>query len=78
MSTGRIIDSLELKGFQIGGAKISDHHANIIVNTGTATASDVERLLLFIEDRVYAEYGFTLEREIILVGSWEDQKGVRF
>ena len=71
--TGEIIDRLGLRGYTIGGAKISDLHANIIVNTGTASATDILQLIEFIEKRVRTEYGLELEREILLVGEWDKE-----
>ncbi|MEJ2662828.1 MAG: UDP-N-acetylenolpyruvoylglucosamine reductase, partial [Spirochaetia bacterium] len=62
------IDSLGLKGYTIGGAQVSPRHANIIVNTGSATAGEVRELIAYLERRVYEHYGFRLEREIIYVG----------
>ncbi len=68
--SGKIIDSLGLRGERIGGAKVSDLHANIIVNAGGATAEDIDRLTRHIARRVKAELGFELEREVIPVGEW--------
>ncbi|MCQ2604889.1 MAG: UDP-N-acetylmuramate dehydrogenase, partial [Spirochaetia bacterium] len=65
--TGKIIDSLGLRGYSIGGAKVSEHHANIIVNAGNATAADIKALVSYVADRVHEAYGYTLEREIIYV-----------
>lgn len=69
--TGKIIDSMGLKGFYIGGARVSPKHANIIINTGTAQASDVLRLLRYLEEKVQKRYGFAPERELLLVGNWK-------
>ena len=68
--TGKIIDSLGLRGRRMGGAKISDLHANIIINAGGATATDISQLMTFVERRVHESFGHNLEREIILVGEW--------
>jgi UDP-N-acetylmuramate dehydrogenase len=76
-STGQIIDSLSLKGVSIGGAMISNHHANIIVNTGNARASDVDKLITYIEERVLHELGFKLETEVLRIGRWPAQSRVR-
>ena len=65
--TGKLIDSLNLRGYTIGGAQISEHHANIIINRGNATAKDIRQLVSFVENRVKESLGFTLEREIIYV-----------
>jgi UDP-N-acetylmuramate dehydrogenase len=68
--TGKIIDSLGLRGMRNGGAMVSEFHANIIVNAGGATAQDILRLMEFVERRVKDTLGFNLEREVLLVGEW--------
>ena len=65
---GMLIDQAGLKGTQIGGARVSDMHANIIVNNGDAKASDILRLIEEIKTRVYQKTGVTLEPEIKIVG----------
>ncbi len=67
LPSGKIIDNLGLRGYTVGGAKISEHHANIIVNSGHATARDVKELVSLVQDKVREAYGFQLEREIIYV-----------
>ena len=67
LPSGKIIDNLGLRGYTVGGAKISEHHANIIVNCGNATAQDVKDLVTLIQVRVKEATGFQLEREIIYV-----------
>ena len=71
-SAGRLIDELGLKGQQLGGAQVSERHANFIVNTGTATAADVRRLGEQVRERVRAECGVELVFEISFVGDWRD------
>jgi len=68
--TGKIIDTLGLKGRRIGGAQIAPFHGNIIINTDNATAADVRTLIRVIEDEVEKRLGFRLEREVLLVGEW--------
>jgi len=68
--TGVIIDELGLKGFQIGGAQVAPFHGNIIINTGTATASDIRALADEIAIKVKAATGFVLEPEILFAGEW--------
>lgn len=65
---GRLIEAAGLKGHRIGGAMISRKHANFIVNTGGATASDVVTLMTVVEKEVCARFGVALEREIKLAG----------
>lgn len=70
-SAGRLIDSLGLKGLRVGGAEISEVHANFIVNTGTATASDVLELVRQVRESVEDAYGIELKPEIRFLGSFE-------
>jgi UDP-N-acetylmuramate dehydrogenase len=61
---GRLIDSLNLKGFRIGGAEISSKHANFIINRGDASAEDVVRLILHVQNEVKQRYGIQLKTEV--------------
>ncbi len=75
-SAGELIDRAGLKGMRVGGAFVSDVHANFIVNDGSATSSDVIKLVQLVARRVRDEFGVKLEPEIVLVGmSWEDVLG---
>lgn len=66
-SAGRLIDACGLKGLTFGGAKISEKHANFIINTGSATASDIRSLITIIHERVQDRFGISLELEIKIV-----------
>jgi UDP-N-acetylmuramate dehydrogenase len=68
---GRLIEAAGLKGRRIGGAKVSEQHANFIVNVGGAKASDVKRLMDEIAATVWREKAVRLIPEIKLVGDWE-------
>jgi UDP-N-acetylmuramate--alanine ligase len=65
---GKLIDELGLKGTRIGGAVVSDRHANFIVNDGGATAADILRLIEVIRQRARQERGIELEPEVQIVG----------
>jgi UDP-N-acetylmuramate dehydrogenase len=67
---GRLIEAAGLKGAQIGGARISDQHANFIVNEGGARAAHVYALVRLAQDTVWRQLGLWLRPEIQLVGSW--------
>ncbi|MDR2492748.1 MAG: UDP-N-acetylmuramate dehydrogenase [Coriobacteriales bacterium] len=67
-SAGRIIEGLGLKGYTHGGAQVSEVHANFIVNTGNATASDVVAIIMHIRRRVREEHGIELRPEIRFIG----------
>ncbi len=66
-AAGRIIEELGFKGKQIGGAKVSEKHANFIVNVGDATGEDIKNLVLEIQKSVKEEYGIDLicEQEFV-------------
>lgn len=64
VTAGELIDIAGLKGLKIGGAKVSDLHANFIVNTGGATAKDVLALISTIKERVDQMFGIELIEEI--------------
>jgi len=65
---GRLIDELGLKGTRVGGAMVSDVHANFIVNDGSATAQDVLNLIEIIKQRARAARGIELETEVEILG----------
>jgi UDP-N-acetylmuramate dehydrogenase len=66
---GRLIEASGLKGFQSGGAQISPVHANFIANTGDAKAADVLTLIETAQEKVHADSGARLRREVRIVGS---------
>ncbi len=69
---GRIIDRLGLKGLTVGGASVSEKHANFFVATPEASAADVYALVRDIRRRVLAETGIDLEPELVFAGRFED------
>ncbi|MEQ1638106.1 MAG: UDP-N-acetylmuramate dehydrogenase [Methylococcales bacterium] len=64
----RLIEASGLKGYRIGGACVSEKHANFIVNLGDATAADIEALIETIQQRVEVKYGIKLQTEVCRVG----------
>jgi UDP-N-acetylmuramate dehydrogenase len=67
---GRLIEACDLKGTDMGGALISTKHANWIINTNGATASDILSLINLARDKVYAKFDIELKLEIEPVGEW--------
>lgn len=65
---GFLIDKAGLKGLKNGGAKVSERHANFIVNEDNAKAEDIFNLIEEIKKRVFEKYGITLEEEINIIG----------
>ncbi len=68
---GVILDRMGFKGVRIGDAEVSPLHANIILNRGTARASDIRTLVERMQEAVHRAYGRTLEPEILFIGRWE-------
>jgi UDP-N-acetylmuramate dehydrogenase len=64
----RLIEAAGLKGFCIGGACISEMHANFIINTGDATAADIENLISHIQEKVAETHGVALYPEVRIIG----------
>jgi len=67
-TAGMLIDECGLKGFTIGGAQVSTLHANYIINKGTATASDVLKVIEHVRKTVAKKTGVTLELECKVIG----------
>jgi UDP-N-acetylmuramate dehydrogenase len=70
-SAGRLIDAAGLKGLRIGGAVVSEKHANFIVNDRKGTAADVRHLADRVRDEVESRHGVRLEPEVVYLGDWE-------
>ncbi|NOR80720.1 MAG: UDP-N-acetylmuramate dehydrogenase [Methyloprofundus sp.] len=64
----RLIEASGLKGFSIGGAEVSEKHANFIVNTGNAKAVDIERLIEYVQAEVARKQGVELRTEVCIIG----------
>jgi len=67
-SAGEIIDRLGLRGLRVGGASVSDKHANFIQADADATSADVVRVMLEVHRRVLESEGLSLHSEVRLVG----------
>jgi len=67
---GRLIEACGLKGFQIGGAKVSEMHANFILNLGGATAQEIKAIIQHVKIEVAKRFGVELEEEIRYLGEW--------
>ncbi|MEH7375762.1 UDP-N-acetylmuramate dehydrogenase [Neobacillus drentensis] len=65
---GKLIEDAGLKGYSIGGAKISEMHGNFIVNAGNATAGDVLALIQYVKDTIYSLYNVKMETEVEIIG----------
>jgi UDP-N-acetylmuramate dehydrogenase len=66
----RLVDAAGCRGLKVGGAQVSEKHANFLINTGDATSADIEGLGEEVRRRVSESEGVTLEWEIQRVGRW--------
>jgi len=67
-SAWKLVDAAGMRGFRVGGAKVSEMHCNFLINDADASAEDVERLGETVRARVRASQGVTLDWEIIRIG----------
>ena len=67
---GQLIEEADLKGLSVGGAKVSEKHANFIVNTGGATAHDIHKLMEEVQARVFKKFKIKLTNEVVYLGQW--------
>ena len=72
-SAGRVIDAAGLKGLRIGGAQVSERHANFFIAHDGATASDLHRLVIEVQRRILDEVGVELVPEIRFLGEFHDR-----
>ncbi|MBE8190158.1 MAG: UDP-N-acetylmuramate dehydrogenase [Candidatus Thioglobus sp.] len=63
----KLIQKSQLKGVCVGGACVSEKHANFIINQNNATASDIEKLIKLIQKKVKSDSGISLETEVVIV-----------
>lgn len=66
---GKLIMEAGLKGYSIGGARVSEKHCGFLVNTGDASAADVAALIREVQERVKDKSGVSLEREVVYLGN---------
>ncbi len=66
--TAKLIDECGLKGYKIGGAKVSEKHAGFVVNEGDATAQDILELVTYIKETVYEKTGKSIKLEVEVLG----------
>lgn len=74
-AAGYLLEKAGVKGLTIGGARVSEKHANFIINTGGATANDVLQLIEVMKHRVMEQFGVELKTEIQLLGVDRHSRG---
>lgn len=67
---GKLIMDAGLRGFAVGGARVSEKHCGFVINTGTASAADIAQVIKEVQRQVKDKFGVTLEREVIFLGDF--------
>ena len=67
---GKLIQDADLRGYQVGGAQVSEKHCGFVINAGGATAADVMQLMQDVSDKVQAQFGVALEPEVKRIGEF--------
>jgi UDP-N-acetylmuramate dehydrogenase len=75
-SAWKLVDAAGMRGYRVGGAQMSEMHCNFMINTGEATAHDLESLGESVREKVYADSGVLLEWEIKRLGRFEQGRAV--
>lgn len=70
---GFLIEQAGLKGYRLGGAQVSEKHANFIMNAGGATAAEIADLIRYVQERVWRDFAQRLEPEVQFIGEWPAQ-----
>lgn len=67
---GKLIMDAGLRGYQVGGAQVSEKHCGFVINKGDATATDICQLMRDVSDKVQAQFGVVLEPEVKMIGEF--------
>ena len=67
---GKLIMDAGLRGYQVGGAQVSEKHCGFVINKGDATAADICQLMQDVADKVLAQFGVVLEPEVKMIGEF--------
>ncbi len=71
LPAGKLLDGIGAKELSYGGARVYEKHANILINSGTATAQDIRKLADILKERTQEKYGITLEEEVVSLGEFD-------
>ena len=74
MIAGKVIDSVNMKGFRLGGAMVAPYHANFIINYNNASGRDILNLMRKVKDEVYNQKGIILNAEVRIISNDENEK----
>ena len=68
---GKLIEDSGLKGYSVGGARVSEKHCGFVINGGSATSADIKKLIEDVRRIVYEKQGVMLEPEVVMAGEFE-------
>ena len=71
--SGQLIEQAGLKGYRVGGAQVSPHHANFVFNTGRASSAQLRTVMDHVRDTVLERTGHTLQFEVQFMGEWPER-----
>jgi UDP-N-acetylmuramate dehydrogenase len=71
LPAGKLLDEIGAKEFSQGGARVYEKHANILINSGTATAQDIRKLADILSERTLEKHGIRLEEEVVSLGEFD-------
>ncbi|MCK4373560.1 MAG: hypothetical protein KAW61_10445, partial [candidate division Zixibacteria bacterium] len=70
LPAGRLLEEVGAKQMSVGDARVSEHHANVIVNAGNASSKDIRRLADKLKEKVFEQFGIMLQEEVIQIGEF--------
>ena len=70
LPAGKLLEEIGAKKMSVGGAKIFDKHANMIINSGNATSADISKLAELLKQKVFDKFGIELEEEVTRLGKF--------
>lgn len=70
---GKLIDEAGLRGFQIGGAQVSEKHCGFVINRNQASASDIYRVMMHVQKQVFDKTGIQLKPEVCMLGEFKKE-----
>lgn len=73
-SAGALIEQAGLKGVAIGGARVSEKHANFLINGGGSKSQDVQALIALVKEEVHKKFGLWLQDEVLYIPYNQEQQ----
>lgn len=76
-SAGKLIEKVGLKGFRLGGATVSEVHANFFINSGSSTSRDMLELIHLVKEKVNSEFGIQLKEEVRIINYYYNDFNIK-